>query len=657
MNFLRPLARSAPFLGFLWIIALALCPSLRAGDAPVFTSQPGHQSVKLGSPVRFSVTASGTGPLSYQWKKNNLPIAGATDAVLVIASAQPDDAGGYLITVTNSAGSAVASTWLTVEHAPIFTTQPSDIIVENGLGFEFRLSITTAGSSGITWTALLNDRAVEVQAFLVTQQNDSIKVILRFKPVKYADSGVLQLFATNPYGTTASAATRLIVAATAPPLISDGPVSQGIVRGSQANFSVTVTGTAPLSYQWTKDGKNLVGQTTATLTLPEVQSLDAGAYTVTVTNSAGSITSSPATLTIFPPPPVIITAPRSRTIVLGTPVPTFTVVARGEGSITYRWYRDYGRFFDVLSSVTGPDFTPTSAGNYAVAAVNEGGSSPYSRFSLAVKPLIPARLINLSLLAALAPGEDATLGFVIGGDDTVGTKPLLIRGVGPTLAQFGVANACSDPRLELFSGATKLSENDDWNTDAGSQAALFASVGAFPLTTNSKDASLYTPALAAGANSVRISGSGTTSGTVLAELYDTNPGQAVIFPTPRLVNVSVLKKLGSGLTAGFVIGGTGPLTVLIRAVGPSLAPFGVADPVSDPALSLKNSEGDTLATNDNWQSADSPTMSKFGAFTLPVGSKDAALVTPLLPGNYTVQVTASGANATGAVLVEVYEVP
>jgi hypothetical protein len=125
------------------------------------------------------------------------------------------------------------------------------------------------------------------------------------------------------------------------------------------------------------------------------------------------------------------------------------------------------------------------------------------------------------------------------------------------------------------------------------------------------------------------------------------------------VNLSVLKRLGSGVTLGFVVGGTGSRPVLIRAVGPALSGFGVDQPLADPTLVLQNSAGVTIASNDNWNAGDAATMTTVGAFALPAGSRDAALRLTLAPGTYTVQVSATSgsANPTGPVLVEVYEAP
>jgi hypothetical protein len=129
--------------------------------------------------------------------------------------------------------------------------------------------------------------------------------------------------------------------------------------------------------------------------------------------------------------------------------------------------------------------------------------------------------------------------------------------------------------------------------------------------------------------------------------------------TPRLVNLATRAPAGTGndvLTAGFVISPGANKTVLIRAIGPTLAAYGLTGTLADPVLSLINAAGATVASNDNWLIADATTMSSVGAFTLATGSRDAALVATLAPGAYTAQVTGADATSTGLALVEVYEV-
>ena len=188
--------------------------------------------------------------------------------------------------------------------------------------------------------------------------------------------------------------------------------------------------------------------------------------------------------------------------------------------------------------------------------------------------------------------------------------------------------------------------------------ALSVLVGAFAYAaTTSKDAAIFNPAIATGGYSIKVSGNGTT-GTVIAELYDSTPNNAFTAATPRLVNVSVLKQIGAGFTVGFVIGGGTSRTVLVRAIGPGLAGVGVTSGfVADPRLTLF-AGANKINENDDWggTGALAAAFGQVGAFQVPAGSRDAALLATLEPGQYSAQI-AGPAGATGLVLVEVYEVP
>lgn len=278
----------------------------------------------------------------------------------------------------------------------------------------------------------------------------------------------------------------------------------------------------------------------------------------------------------------------------------------------------------------------------------------------------PARLVNSAVLTALAGVDDSvTLGVITGGAGTSGAKPLLLRAVGPSLAPFGVTSLLTDPKLEFYGGPTKLGENDDWRGTAELSTA-FQIVGAFPLASpNSKDAALALPAVAFGGSTVRVTGNGAAGGTVLAELYDATPTSAWTPTMPRLTNVSVLRNVSSDLTVGFIIGGVGAKTLMIRAVGSSLGLFGITDYMDDPKLELFDGKSRSIAANDNWseggQAAALSLYAAFpqvGAFRLLGGSLDATTMVTLTPGNYTIQVKTAGiGRPTGVVLVEVYEVP
>lgn len=392
-----------------------------------------------------------------------------------------------------------------------------------------------------------------------------------------------------------------------------------------------------------------------------------GTWTVrvidTVAGTSGTLTA--ASIAVYgtaavAAPPTIGAQPVASTANAGSSA-TFSVMATGQGPFTYQWKKDGTNISGATgATLTLSNLTSADAASYSVVVTNATGSTTSSAVALTVNAVAinPGRLVNLSLLTALtSPTDDFTMGTVIGGSGAQGSKPMLVRAAGPALGALGVGGTLPDPKLEFFSGSTKIGENDNW---AGTTAlsGAFAAVGAFPYATpDSKDAAIFNPAIAAGGYSIKVSGNGTV-GTVIAELYDSTPSSAFTATTPRLINVSVLKQIGAGFTVGFVVGGGSSATVLVRAIGPGLAAVGLTSGfVSDPKLTLFS--GSTkINENDNWggTAALAAAATKVGAFPVPANSLDASLLATLQPGSYSVQV-AGPTGADGLVIVEVYEVP
>jgi outer membrane protein assembly factor BamB len=281
------------------------------------------------------------------------------------------------------------------------------------------------------------------------------------------------------------------------------------------------------------------------------------------------------------------------------------------------------------------------------------------------QPLGPApggtgRLVNLSVRSrAGTDGDTLIVGFVAQG---AGERRLLVRGVGPTLGlpPFNVAGALADPELRLFDGGVQpLAANDNWSGSAGSAlvAGLAAQLGAFPLPDPSLDAALVRDLTAPSGNTAHLTGKGGAAGVALVEVYDAGGGVGV-----RLANASARTRVGSGaevLIAGFVVSG-GSRTVLVRGVGPTLAAFNVPGVLGDPVLRLFRGDR-ILAENNDWSVSTqavglAAAAQAVGAFSLPAGSRDPALLVTLPEGAYTAQVSGA-AGTTGVALVEVYDVP
>lgn len=363
--------------------------------------------------------------------------------------------------------------------------------------------------------------------------------------------------------------------------------------------------------------------------------------------------------------PIIVAQPLAQTAATGSTV-TLAISAGGAGPLSYRWRKD-GADLPEASATAGPalvipNISAASAGTYSCVVTNSAGSTvsaPASLVVAAADAANPGRLTNLAVRATVG-STPLIVGFSIGGANTNGTKPLLVRGAGPSLTALGVPGVLADPRLAIFQGATQVAENRDWAGD-GQVAALATQLGAFPFSgAASRDAALTAIAVG-GSYTAQVTSSDATTGTALAEIYD---GSATFGPTtPRLVNLSARTDVDGTnvLIAGFVITGSTAKTVLVRGIGPALAGFGVGNAVGDTQVALFR-DGAPVVLNDNWYEAPNAvaiatTAQNVGAFALPPTSRDAALLLSLPPGNYTAQVSGVGPSASGSALVEVYDVP
>ncbi len=446
---------------------------------------------------------------------------------------------------------------------------------------------------------------------------------------------------------------------------SDGTTWQQVETGI-LNFIATLTQTAAGILAGTDSSgimlTSLDGSSWSRATVPADRTLFGLAASPTTVIAVGDNGTTLAfELSDTTPAPAIVQAPAPRLILAGGNA-VFSVQAKNAFGSVYQWLKDG----QPIAGANLPNYTITGAstanlGRYAVTITSPTGVVTSAPAALTFANANQAgRLVNLSLLTALAAaGDTFTMGAVIGGAGTSGPKPLLVRAVGPSLSVFGLENPLRDPALEFFAGSTLIGSNDNWGGGAALRNA-FAAVGAFPyVDATSRDAAIYNATVAPGNNSVKVAGVGGAAGAVLAELYDSTPTDAYTVATPRLINVSVLKELGAGFTAGFVIGGSTPRKILVRAIGPTLGaePFNIGGVVADPQLALFSGQTQ-IGANDNWGGAAvlSAAFAQVGAFALAGGSRDAALLAELQPGAYTVQVSGVAAT-TGLALVEVYEVP
>ena len=266
---------------------LAVNGSIAVAALPLITTQPANQSVTQGSPATFSVTATGTA-LNYQWQKNGASIGGATASSYTISSTTTNDAASYSVVIANAVGSTNSATaTLTVNVPPGITTQPVSQNINQGSPVTF--SVTATGTAPLTYQWLKNGTNISG----ATSSSYAISSVVATDAANYT------VAIANVAGSTNSSVATLTV--NVPPTITTQPASQTVIVGNPVTFTVAATGTAPLSYQWQKNGANISGATTASYTIGSVGTNDAANYTAIVTNIAGSVTSSTATLTVNAP--------------------------------------------------------------------------------------------------------------------------------------------------------------------------------------------------------------------------------------------------------------------------------------------------------------------------------------------------------------------
>lgn len=262
-------------------------------------------------------------------------------------------------------------------------------------------------------------------------------------------------------------------------------------------------------------------------------------------------------------------------------------------------------------------------------------------------PAVGPRVQNLSTRGTVSSGDNVLInGFVVSGP---GTKTVVVRALGPSLSSFGLSGVLADPVLTVYnSSGEMIASNDNWQTDVG--ATFIAQNGLAP--GDPSEAAAVVANLAPGAYTAVVTGGSSTEGISLAEVYEIpRPGG-----TAQLANVSGRSFVGTGdnvLVSGFIIGDVESATVVVRALGPSLASFGVNHPLSNPVLTIYDSNGSVIASNDNWQRDPNNVVFLPKNGLAPPNASDSALVLHLPAGEYTAIVR--GANgATGNALVEVY---
>jgi hypothetical protein len=327
---------------------------------PYFTAQPVGGSVNEGGVYAFKPTLIGTAPLSYVWKKDGVAVAGGNVRDLTVSPVLRTSGGVYTLEVTNAYGTVVSSgASVVVREMPRITKQPEGILVKEGE--DVVLSVECTGEGPLSYVWMKNGVAI-------ANTNSASLTLAKVVP---ANAGTYTVKVSNVVGNVTSAGAVLGVKAA--PVITKGPVGGSVLENRSYTLSVEASGYAPLSYVWKKDGVAISGASGTSYTIGSMKAVDAGVYTVEVSNEVKTVSSAGANVSAFLIP-VITQAPVGGQVTYGGTY-TLSVVASGGAPLSYQWMKEgvalSGKTTSSMSIVKAVD---ANTGNYSVRVTNSAGS-------------------------------------------------------------------------------------------------------------------------------------------------------------------------------------------------------------------------------------------------------------------------------------------
>lgn len=365
--------------------------------APTVTTQPTGGTLCEGDPLSLSMTATGSTPIAHQWFLDGAPIAGATGSSYTVAAVAGGDAGTYTVELSNVCGSATSdAAVITVDVPPTIVQGPNDLSL--CVGDALSLSVIATGSPTLTYQWFLDGVPIP----------GAVQADYAVAAVGLPDFGTYRVDVTNDCGT--ATATAVITAADTI-TIGTPPAGADLCLGEPLVLAVSATGTAPLTYQWIRDGAPIPGATDDTYSVAAVDSGDAGSYRVTISNPCGSITSPDAIVTVGDDP-TIISGPADTSVCPGAPL-DLAVDATGVGALAYEWLLDGAPIPGATQAqYSVPSFGPTDAGTYTVVVTSPCGSASANAV---VTAAVPVGIDVPPLGADLCAGEALVLTVVPSG--------------------------------------------------------------------------------------------------------------------------------------------------------------------------------------------------------------------------------------------------
>jgi len=367
---------------------------------PVITSQPAARTVTEAGNTSFIVTATGTGPLFYQWRKGGVDIPDQTSATLSLTNVQTTDAGSYDVIISNVVGSVTSAVvTLTVQVPASISTQPLSQTVVASTSVSFSVVATGDPAPTYQWRK---------DGSNLTGQTSST---LDLNNVDLAEAGDYDVVITNAVGSLTSESATLTVRV--PVTITTQPQSQTLSEGATLSLNVGAGGFPAPTYQWRKEGIPISGATASSYTKMGVIETDAGTYDVVISNVVGEVTSSPAGLTVNVAPS-ITAQPKAKTIIEGANT-SFSVTAIGTGPLSFQWRKGGGEISgQTATSLSLPNVQTADAGSYDVVISNVVGSVISEAVNLTVQ--VPVSISTQPLSQTVVANTSVSFSVVATGD-------------------------------------------------------------------------------------------------------------------------------------------------------------------------------------------------------------------------------------------------
>ena len=366
-----------------------------------------NQSICVNNNLLVSTTITNLGSTSptYQWYFNGTAISGQTGAQLNISNMQTARAGRYYVTVNNGCSPTISSNEfnVTVSDAPTIQTQPA-AQTEACTATGFTLSVSANNAQTYQW--LKNDGAI----------SGATSSTFNIPSVASSDAATYKVVVSNSCGFNVTSNAAVLVVKSAPS-VQTNSTTNALCVGASHTLQVTAATNngGTLTYQWKKAGVNIPNATTASLVLNNLQTGDAGVYTVAVTNSCGTTTSPDYTITVSQAP-IISLDPVSQALCAGA---TATFTANVTGATSVKWQRNGVDVGNTTNTLSISNINAANAGSYTYLATNSCGTTTSAAATLAVnnKPVIN----SLTTTSPVCAGATATItsGVTPNGDNNL----------------------------------------------------------------------------------------------------------------------------------------------------------------------------------------------------------------------------------------------